>query len=139
MFPCPKETSSRHIPRAPAARDTVFSSSVSLSSLLELVVVLVLLLVLAAHVPGLDDPALGGVDVLLVLDVLDADAQAVLCEDDVLLAHLLGDVAPHADDAEVDLVADEGQAADDDEGDDEREELAVRHIGGVSSGFCNAM
>ena len=93
---------------------------------------LLFLLVLAAHVPRLDNPALRGVNVLLVLDVLDADAQAVLGEDDVLAAHLLGHVALHPDGAEVDLVADEGEASDDHEGNDEREELAICHIGGVS-------
>lgn len=49
-----------------------------------------LVLLGAGQIPGLDDVALRLVDVLFVLHVPDADAHAVLCEDDVLLAHALG-------------------------------------------------
>lgn len=75
-------------------------------------------------VPGLDDPLLGGVDVSLVVDVLDADAEAVLCEDDVLLLHAVARLLLDLVGRQVDLVADPAQAADDGEEDDERKELA---------------
>lgn len=42
------------------------------------------------QIPCLDDVALRLVDIFFVLQVPDADAHAVLCEDDVLLAHALG-------------------------------------------------
>ncbi len=79
---------------------------------------------MASHVPGLDDPALGGVDVLLLLDVLDADAEAVLGEDDVLLGHAGLGVVADLGRAEVDLVPDEGDAAEDGQEDEEGQELA---------------
>ena len=41
------------------------------------------------QVPRVDNPALGGIDLPLVLDVLDANLQAVLGPDDVLLTHAL--------------------------------------------------
>lgn len=78
------------------------------------------------QIPGLDDPALRRVDVFLVLDLLDADAHAVLCEDNVLLAHALRGRLGHFGDAEVDLVADPGADADDGEDDDEGEDLTTR-------------
>jgi hypothetical protein len=43
-----------------------------------------------AQVPGLDDPTLGGVDVALILDLLDTDLDALFCEYDVLVTHTLG-------------------------------------------------
>jgi hypothetical protein len=42
-----------------------------------------------AKIPGLDNVFLSFVDDLLIVDVLDANAEAVLSEDDVLLIHLL--------------------------------------------------
>lgn len=82
-------------------------------------------LLVRAQVPGLDEVTLGGVDLALVLDVLDADAEPVLGEDDVLLAHALGDVPLHLGDAEVDLVADPGEAGEDEDGEEEGEELSL--------------
>lgn len=76
-----------------------------------------------AEIPGLDNPALGSIDIFLVLDLLDANANAILGEDDILLAHaLLGRLADLAD-AEVDLVADPSGAGEDEKEDDEREDL----------------
>lgn len=56
--------------------------------------------------------------------MLDADLEAVLGEDHVLLGELLLGVGADLGRAQVDLVADEGAAAEDDEEDDEGEELA---------------
>lgn len=79
-----------------------------------------------AQVPGLDDPALGGVDVVLRLDLLDPDLDAVLCEDDVLLAHSLRRGVLHLGDADVDLVADPTADAQEGEDDEEGEDLAAK-------------
>jgi hypothetical protein len=79
---------------------------------------------LPAQVPRLDDPALRAVDVVLVLDLLDADAQPVLGEDDVLLAHLLLGLRFDLAERQEDLVADPGEAREEGEGDDEGEDLA---------------
>ena len=84
-----------------------------------------LVLLGVAEVPRLDDPALRSVDVLFVLDVLNADAHAVLCEDDVLLAHALRGRLAELVGGEVDLVEDPADAGEDDEGDDEGEELSA--------------
>lgn len=48
------------------------------------------LLLRLAKVPGFDNPALGLVNIFLVLHMLYTDAHAILGEDDVLLAHSLG-------------------------------------------------
>lgn len=76
------------------------------------------------QVPRLDDVALCLVDVFLVLHVLDADADAVLCEDDVLAAHALGRGLAHLCEGEVDLVEDPAAAAEEGDGDDEGDDLA---------------
>ena len=74
----------------------------------------------APQLPGLDKEALGAVEVRLVLDVLDVDAQAaVLGEDDVVLVHLLARLRLDLAHRQVDLVADPGQAGQEDEGDDQ--------------------
>lgn len=84
-----------------------------------------------AQVPCVDQVALCGINLALLLDVLDADPQAVFGEDDVLLAHLFRDIALYLRDAQVDLVADPGGPGGDGEEDDERNELA----GGVREGI----
>lgn len=92
------------------------------------------------QIPRLDDVALCLVDVFLVLHVLDADADAVLCEDDVLAAHALGRGLAHLCEGEVDLVEDPAAAAEEGDGDDEGDDLAgaERKMHHVSSGclFC---
>lgn len=77
-----------------------------------------------SEVPGLDNPTLGGVDIFLILDLLDTDTDAVLGEDDVLLAHALRRRLLYLGEAEIDLVADPGRAGEYDEEDDERDKLA---------------
>lgn len=82
------------------------------------------------QVPRVDDPALGGIDLPLVLDMLKADLDAILGPDDVLLAHALRHVPAHLSRALVDMIAHKDEGSHDDEEDDEREKLAV----GVESG-----
>ena len=65
------------------------------------------------------------IDVLFVLDLLDADAHAVPSEDDVLLAHALRGRVADGLAGKVYVVADPGRDAKDYEDDDEGEELAV--------------
>lgn len=72
---------------------------------------------MASHIPGLDNPILRRIDVALLLDMLNADLEAVLGKDDVLLGHALVDIVPDLGDAEVDLVANEAGAAYEDEED----------------------
>jgi hypothetical protein len=76
-----------------------------------------------AHIPCLNDPALRGIDVFLVLDLLDTDTHAVFGEDDVLLAHALGGRVADLGDGEVDVPADPSGAGEDDESDEEGNEL----------------
>lgn len=78
---------------------------------------------LVAEIPCLDYPALRGIDVIFVADLLDAHADAVLGEDDVLLAHALRRRLLHLGDAEVDLVAYPAADDDDDEENDKGDEL----------------
>lgn len=61
-------------------------------------------------VPGLDDPGLRGVDVALVLDVLDADLHAVLGEDDVVRGEAVLGVGADLGRAHVHVVAHEADA-----------------------------
>lgn len=84
-----------------------------------------LVLLGVGQIPGLDDVALRLVDVLFVLHMPDADAHAVLCEDDVLLAHALRRALADLGEGEVDLVEDPGDAADEGDGDGEGDDLAV--------------
>ena len=70
-------------------------------------------------VPHIDKHLLRRIDVFLVLHLLDVDAHAILGEGDVLVANVLGCVLLDLVDAKVDLVADKGKAADDDEEDDQ--------------------
>lgn len=75
--------------------------------------------------PCLDNPVLCLVDVLFRVDVPDTDTDPVLGEDDVSSFHSLrGDVLD-LDNGDIDLPADPGDTAEDDESDDEREELAA--------------
>lgn len=67
-----------------------------------------------AQLPRLDDPPLRLVDVVLVADGLDADAHAFLGEVDVAARHALLGGPADLDDALVDVVADDGEAADED-------------------------
>lgn len=80
---------------------------------------------LLSQIPSLDDITLRLIDIFLVLDLLDADLDAILCEDDVFLAHALRGLFRHLGGGEVDLVEDPADAAYDGEGDDEGEELPV--------------
>lgn len=73
--------------------------------------------------PRIHKISLRSVDLAFVLDVLDADLETVLGEDDILLAHALRDVAAHLADAEIDLVADPGKDDEDDCCEDEGKEL----------------
>lgn len=57
--------------------------------------------------------------------MLHADLQAILGEDDVLLAHALRDVAAHLVNAEVDLVGDPGEGGENEDGEDEGEKLSL--------------
>lgn len=57
--------------------------------------------------------------------MLDADAHAVLCEDDVLLGHAVARRLFDLVGGQVDLVAHKGGAAEEDEQEDEGEYLAV--------------
>ena len=68
------------------------------------------------------------VEVRLVLDVFDIDAQAVLGEDDVVLAHLLAGLRLDLDHGQVDLVADPGQAGQEEERDDQGQQLPVWEV-----------
>lgn len=64
------------------------------------------------------------VDIVLVLDLLDVDAHAVLGKGKVLVANVFAGLLLDLGDAEVDLVADEAEAANDGEEDDEGDDLA---------------
>lgn len=77
-------------------------------------------------VPHVHKHLLRRVDVFLVLHLLDVDTHAVLGEGNVLVANVLGCLRLDLVDAEVDLVADKGETADDDEEDDQGEELTRR-------------
>lgn len=77
-----------------------------------------------AQIPSIDQIALGRIDLAFLFDLLDADPQTVLGEDDVLLAHSFRDLAPHLGHAEVDLIADPGSTSEDSQKDDEWEKLA---------------
>lgn len=76
------------------------------------------------HIPGLDDPALRAVDVVLLLEVLDAYAHPVLREHHVVPRHALLRVAPYLGYADVDLVPDGCDDRHDRCGDYEGDELA---------------
>lgn len=78
------------------------------------------------QVPRVDDPALGSIDLLLTLNVLDADLETVLGPDDVLLAHALRHVAAHLGCALVDMVAHEDEAGHNYEEYDQRYKLAAK-------------
>ena len=81
------------------------------------------------QLPGLDKKALGLVEVRLVPDVLDTDAQAaVLGEDDVVLVHLLAGLRLDLAHGQVDLVADPGQAGQEDECDDQGQQLPAWEV-----------
>lgn len=88
-----------------------------------------LLLLGRGQVPGLDDVLLRAVDVLLRLDVLDADADALLGEDDVLLPHLLARLFLYLHERHVDLPANKGKPGEEDDEDAKGEELAVYLLG----------
>lgn len=76
-----------------------------------------LLLCLGAHVPRLDDPTLRLVDIFLILHLAYSDLDAVLGEDHVLTAHLRFRRLAHLRNAQVDVVTNKGQAADEEEDD----------------------
>lgn len=76
------------------------------------------LLGITAQVPSFDDPALCSIHVVLLLDLFDTDAHAVLGEDDVLAAHLFRSFFANFGDGEIDLVAYPGEAGDEGKGDD---------------------
>lgn len=80
---------------------------------------------ITAQIPSLDDPTLGLVDVVLVRGVLDADADAVLCEDDVLLAHALRRGLLDLVDGEIHLPKHPGNAGEEEEGNDEGDDLSM--------------
>lgn len=68
-------------------------------------------------VPHVHEDFLRRIDVLLVLHLLNVDAHAIFGEGDILVANVLGRLRLDLVHAEVDLVADKGEAADDDEED----------------------
>lgn len=87
-------------------------------------------LLLLAKIPGFYDVALRLVDILFVLNLLDADAHTVLGENDVLLAHTLRRCLAHLGDAQVNMVEDKADTANDAESDDQGEDLPKkrRHL-----------
>lgn len=76
------------------------------------------------QVPRFDEDALRLVNVIVVSDLFHAHFHAVLCEDNVLLLHLLRGGIGDLHDREVDVVPDKCQASQDSKEDNEREELA---------------
>lgn len=76
---------------------------------------------------------MGGIDLALLFDLLDANPQAILGEDNVLLAHSFRDLTPHLGDAQINLVPDPGGGNEDGEEDDEREELTRGCAQGMSA------
>lgn len=91
--------------------------------LLLLLALLVRRVLVRTQIPCADQIALGGIDLALLLDVLNAYPQAILCEDHILLAHFLRDIAPHPRDTEIDLVADPSSTGGKGTDDEERNEL----------------
>lgn len=87
---------------------------------------------LGAQIPGIDKVFLRGIDLVLMLDVLDADFNAVLGKYDMFLAHALRDGALHLVDAKIYLVANPCESGEDCEEDDEGEELATYSGASVS-------
>ena len=78
------------------------------------------------EVPRFDEDALCLVYVVVVSDLLHAYFQAVFCEDNILLLHLLRGGIGDLHDREVDVVPDKCEASQDPKEDNEREELAGR-------------
>ena len=76
-----------------------------------------------AQLPRLDNPPLGFVDIALIPDGAHADAHPLFGEVDVAARHALLGGAADLDDALVDVVADDGEAAKDDGEEDEGDEL----------------
>lgn len=70
------------------------------------------------QIPRLNNPALRLVHVTLVFDTLDANLDTVLCPYDVLAVHALGCGLADLLRADVDVVADEGSAGEDEEEED---------------------
>jgi hypothetical protein len=89
-----------------------------------------------AQVPRLDEEALGGVDVALGVDLLDADLHAVLGEDDVLGVDLVAGGGRDLLHGEVELVGEDADGDEEDEEDDEREEFAARVSKGENNTYC---
>lgn len=77
----------------------------------------------STEIPGLNDPALGLVNVFFRCDVLDPDTNAVLGEDDVLLLHPLRGSVSYLGHRDPDLVPQPCCAGQDDQEDHERNEL----------------
>jgi hypothetical protein len=75
-------------------------------------------------VPSFDEQSLGGIDVVLVFNLLDADFQAVLGEDDVLGLHFLRGALGDLEKAKIDVVAYEGGTEEHNKEDDEGESLS---------------
>lgn len=80
------------------------------------------------QIPCLNEPALCRIDIILGLDLLDANLDSVLCENHVLLAHALGGDVGHLGDADVDLEAYPAAHAEEGEDDNKRKDLAVWSI-----------
>ncbi len=78
-----------------------------------------------AQVPRLDNKALGLIDIALVLDLLDADTDAFLGEDDVLGFELVVCCFTNAEEGDIEMVADEGGDAHEEEDKEGGEELVV--------------
>lgn len=80
---------------------------------------------ISAEVPGLDDPSLGFVDIFLVRGVFDADAHAVLGENDILLAHSLRSRLLDFGHGYVDLPENPGDAANKSDGYEKGKDLTA--------------
>lgn len=89
-----------------------------------------------AQIPSLDDPTLGFIDVVLVRGVLDANANAVLCEDDVLLAHALRGGLLDFVHGEVHLPKHPGYAGEEEKGNDEGDNLPMGLRAKSQRDFC---
>lgn len=79
-----------------------------------------------ACVPSLDNPRLGSIDIAFVLDMLDANFDAVLGDNDVTRGEAVLGIFANLGCSNINLVAHETDASHDQQQDDQRKDLTMQ-------------
>lgn len=77
------------------------------------------------QVPGLDHPALCGIDILLLLNVLNADAQPIFGKDHILLGHLVSSRLFYLVHGDPDLISHKSGTCEEQEKDHKGQDLTM--------------